>query len=190
MKDKIIQSASQQILKFGFRKFTVDDIATDLGISKKTVYKHFKSKSQIISEVIEMHVAMENKRTLEAMQIEGGWEEKFKRVICAETREKAPDWLLEELMRYFPEEWKKTNAIGNFKRQQITKLLKSGIETGDIRPDINPVVIDLAIAKTVDSAFNFQFLKEHGLSLNEAIDEIQRLFLYGILKRISMDEST
>ncbi|AQS60227.1 TetR/AcrR family transcriptional regulator [Desulforamulus ferrireducens] len=169
-------------LKFGFRKFTIDDIATDLGISKKTVYKHFESKRQIISELIEMHVAMEINKTSEAMQTEGSWEEKFKRVIINEIRE-TPDWLLEELMRYFPEEWKKTRAIGDFKRQQINKLIKQGIATGDIRPDVNLAIIDLAIAKVVDSAFNFQFLKEHDLSLSQVIDEIEKLFLYGIMKR-------
>ncbi len=185
MKDKIIQSAMQQILKFGFRKFTIENIASDLGISKKTVYKYFESKNQIISQVIETHVELEKTRILRAMQTEGGWIEKFKELIYKETREKAPDWLVEELQQYFPEEWEKPCALEEYKRQQLSKLLKKGIETGDIRPNINPAIIDLALCKTIEGVFNFSFLKEHNLSLNEAIEEIEKLFLFGIMKRIS-----
>lgn len=183
VKDKIIQSATQQILKYGFRKFTIDDIASDLGISKKTVYKYFESKSQIISAVMDTYVEMEKARTLVALQTEGGWIDKFNQVIFSETREKAPNWLLQELQQYFPEEWEKGKAIGEFKQTHMRELLRQGIETGDIRPDINPAIVDMALNKAIGGVFDFDFLNQNDLTLNQAMEEIQKLFLNGILKR-------
>nr|WP_277443753.1 helix-turn-helix domain-containing protein [Pelotomaculum isophthalicicum] len=49
----MLQAASRQIEKYGFRKFTIDDIASDLGISKKTIYKYFISKKSLIGAVVD-----------------------------------------------------------------------------------------------------------------------------------------
>jgi AcrR family transcriptional regulator len=50
MKDKIIKNATEMFLKLGFKSVTMDDIAMDLNISKKTIYKYFSNKEQLIIE--------------------------------------------------------------------------------------------------------------------------------------------
>jgi AcrR family transcriptional regulator len=44
MKDVIIEKASKLFLQLGFKSVTMDDLAVSLGISKKTLYIHFKTK--------------------------------------------------------------------------------------------------------------------------------------------------
>ncbi|MCK5815537.1 MAG: TetR/AcrR family transcriptional regulator [Flavobacteriaceae bacterium] len=48
MKDKILAKASELFLNFGFKSVTMDDIAMEMGISKKTIYTHFKNKTKLI----------------------------------------------------------------------------------------------------------------------------------------------
>lgn len=55
MKDKIIDKASEMFLSLGFKSVTMDDIANELGISKKTIYFHFPNKSKLV-EGTAMHV--------------------------------------------------------------------------------------------------------------------------------------
>ena len=55
MKDKIIDKASEMFLSLGFKSVTMDDIANELGISKKTIYVHFPNKSKLV-EGTAMHV--------------------------------------------------------------------------------------------------------------------------------------
>lgn len=50
MKDKILQKAEELFLTFGFKSVTMDDIANQMGISKKTIYTHFKNKTQLVKE--------------------------------------------------------------------------------------------------------------------------------------------
>ncbi len=50
MKDKIIQKATQMFLKLGFKSVTMDDIACEMCISKKTIYKYFSNKEILIEE--------------------------------------------------------------------------------------------------------------------------------------------
>ena len=50
MKDKIISKAKEMFLKLGFKSITVDDIACEMCISKKTIYKYFSNKELLIEE--------------------------------------------------------------------------------------------------------------------------------------------
>ena len=48
MKEKIITKASDMFLKLGFKSITIDDIASEMCISKKTIYKYFCSNEILI----------------------------------------------------------------------------------------------------------------------------------------------
>ena len=50
MKEKIINRAKEMFLKLGFKSITMDDIACDMCISKKTIYKYFSNKELLIEE--------------------------------------------------------------------------------------------------------------------------------------------
>ncbi len=54
MKDKIINKAKEMFLRLGFKSITMDDIACEMCISKKTVYKYFSNKDILIEESIQM----------------------------------------------------------------------------------------------------------------------------------------
>lgn len=48
MKEKILQKASDLFLNLGFKSVTMDDIAKEMGISKKTIYAHFSTKLKLV----------------------------------------------------------------------------------------------------------------------------------------------
>jgi len=48
MREKIIYRATELFLTLGFKSVTMDDIANELGISKKTIYVHFENKTRLI----------------------------------------------------------------------------------------------------------------------------------------------
>ncbi|MFK5878485.1 MAG: TetR/AcrR family transcriptional regulator [Flavobacteriaceae bacterium] len=50
MKCKILEKAGEMFLTFGFKSVTMDDIADELGISKKTIYANYKNKTVLIEE--------------------------------------------------------------------------------------------------------------------------------------------
>ena len=54
MKDKIIKKATDMFLKLGFKSVTMDDIACEMCISKKTIYKYFSNKETLIEEGTEV----------------------------------------------------------------------------------------------------------------------------------------
>lgn len=50
MKEKIINKATELFLKLGFKSVTMDDIASEMAISKKTIYTHFKNKTALVKQ--------------------------------------------------------------------------------------------------------------------------------------------
>jgi AcrR family transcriptional regulator len=63
MKEKIITKASEMFLKLGFKSITMDDIAGEMCISKKTIYKYFHNKELLIEEsTASLHKSSRNNR--------------------------------------------------------------------------------------------------------------------------------
>ena len=50
MKESIIQKATEMFLNLGFKSVTMDDLAQEMGISKKTIYSHFKNKTELVQQ--------------------------------------------------------------------------------------------------------------------------------------------
>lgn len=51
MKEQIIDKSCELFLNFGFKSVTMDEIASAMGVSKKTIYKYFSNKTSLVSSV-------------------------------------------------------------------------------------------------------------------------------------------
>lgn len=51
MKEQILNKATDMFLTLGFKSVTMDDIANEMGISKKTIYQHFSNKDSLVKAV-------------------------------------------------------------------------------------------------------------------------------------------
>ncbi|WP_350289306.1 TetR/AcrR family transcriptional regulator [uncultured Croceitalea sp.] len=50
MREKILHKATDLFLSLGFKSVTMDDLANEMGISKKTIYSHFENKTKLVEE--------------------------------------------------------------------------------------------------------------------------------------------
>jgi len=51
-KDRIRETAHNLVMQYGIRSISMDDIATALGMSKKTIYQYYADKDELIEEVV------------------------------------------------------------------------------------------------------------------------------------------
>ena len=56
MREKIIHKSADLFLNLGFKSVTMDDIANEMGISKKTIYVHFENKTKLVEAVTSVMV--------------------------------------------------------------------------------------------------------------------------------------
>ena len=163
------------------RKFTIDDITTDLGISKKTIYKHFASKSQIIEYVLDTYVTEELAMQEKVMASTQSFRERFEALILPAEQQSIPTQVLAELQQFYPELWDKCAEAVHITRNKILQIYAEGMRNGEIRSDVHPAVIDLVVKNAVDGVLDYRFLSKNDISMVQALNSVKSMVLYGIM---------
>ena len=140
MKEEIVKRALNDFMQYGFKTFTMDDLASKMGISKKTLYEHFPSKNDLVEAVLDYALDMSCKNVDAFVQGDGSVienvyrnQEKVKEIFNINSYR--PIW---ELQKYYSKtyermeiEFAKSDALF------IDKLLEKGWKEGLFREDIN-----------------------------------------------------
>ena len=140
MKDKIIKRATDMFLKLGFKSVTMDDIACEMCISKKTIYKYFGNKEMLIEEgtevihqkingLMEEVIAKNHNAIAENFQMR----EMFKQMF--QSFDHSPAY---QLKKHYPEIYDKmTCAKIEDCSQMFRQNIEKGIAEGLYRKDID-----------------------------------------------------
>ena len=109
MKEKIVNKAKDMFLKLGFKSITMDDIACDMCISKKTIYKYFSNKELLIEESTQL-VHQEVRETIDKIVAKNfnAIEENFQiRRMFKEMFKYSETSPVYQLKRHYPEVYQK-----------------------------------------------------------------------------------
>ena len=140
MKETILKKAGESFLKYGFKSVTMDDIANDLGISKKTIYKHFKNKGELVDNTISyLHESMHNTVMCVCEKGFNAIQENFEiKKIFSEVFKNSDNSPMYQLQKYYPKTYTKImkNEFSMFK-DCILKNIEKGIEEGIYRKQID-----------------------------------------------------
>jgi len=144
MKEKILKKAIDLFLNFGFKSVTMDDIAKELAISKKTIYSHFSTKLKLVKSAT--FYAFENIHSgicaicsLDENPIEEIY--LIKSLVNEQLKgeKNSPQY---QLQKYYPKIFK-TLKQKQFESisECITDNLRRGIDQGFYRKDIDIILI-------------------------------------------------
>lgn len=140
MKETILKKAGDLFLKLGFKSVTMDDIANGLGISKKTIYKYFKNKVELVDQTTSyMHEIMHNEVQIVYDYGYNAIKENFEaHKIFQRFLQNSDDSPLFQLQKYYPETYRKmmSQEFCMFK-DCLSKNIKKGIKEGLYRKGIS-----------------------------------------------------
>src|SRR3954464_10578935 len=57
--EKILKTSLALFFKYGIKHITMDDIAKELGMSKKTIYQFFKEKDDLVNQLCEAQLKVQ-----------------------------------------------------------------------------------------------------------------------------------
>ena len=140
MKEIILKKTGESFLKYGFKSVTMDDIANDLGISKKTIYKHFKNKVELVDSSISfMHQSAYNMVLCVCDKGYNAIQENFEiKKIFSELFKNSDNSPMYQLQKYYPETYTKIikDEFSMFK-DCILKNIEKGIQEGIYRTNLD-----------------------------------------------------
>ena len=184
-REMIITFVREKFLSEGLFKLSVGDIATELGISKKTFYKCFQSNEDLIHRVVDKVMGEIREGVLRILNSDLDFIAKLNEFMIFLGRQVGHfgRFAQLDLRKHAPDLFRRVQL---FRRERIHEvvgqLLEQGMREGLVRADINPRVFILAYLSTVEGIVEPRVLSEESFSTTEALRSILAIFFHGILK--------
>lgn len=184
MKHRIITATHKLVMQFGVRSVSMDDIAGELGISKKTLYQYFKDKDEIVEHVVSF-IIDHNEELCCQMQKKGenAVQEMFLLIdMLREMFNNMNPAVMFDLHKYHPKAY---NLIAAHKEVYLFKRVKENIELGIkqklYRKDLDVDILARYRISTMFLPFDITFQKSTHKTMMECQVQIINNFLYGML---------
>jgi len=182
-KEKIIQKAGELFMKYGVRRVTMDEIAKELVVSKKTLYQYFKDKDEIVSVATNFMIEMDKNEFIGIKEeSSNSIEELFLVSKC--IREKIGEMnpsLLFDLQKFHPEAW---GFYVNYKEimlDYIADSIRQGIAEGYFRTNLDPDTIARMRLEMVQMVFDDSIFPKNRFDFKEVQLQLFDFFVEGII---------
>ena len=183
LKEKILSSARGLFLARGYRATTMDEIARQAGMSKRTLYETFPSKHAVAAEVVDGELKVFSSRM---------------RLIIRSTKEPLDKLLnlsrfftqlpypgitpvaLIDLQRELPELWERVEQVEEKVLSEMSQVIDEGKQMGVFRSEADTAVTIAALTGALESTMSADFLLHTSLSLEDVYASIFELITRGI----------
>jgi len=184
LKNKIIETAGYLYTKYGVRSVTMDDIARELSVSKKTIYQHFKDKDEIVFSATQAHLMAEKKEYSDIFDNATNAIEELamiSRCMRKNIAELNPS-LLYDLQKYHRKAWEGFLTFKvEFVRNHIMRNLERGVKEGYYRSEIDPEILAIYRMEQVQMAFDDKLFPTKKFDFKLVQMQMFDLFVHGIV---------
>jgi AcrR family transcriptional regulator len=182
--ERIVATAERIFFPAGFSRVSMDDLARELGMSKKTLYSHFASKEELLRAVL-VRRTREVEQGLEAIMsaresfpLKLGHLARFLQSMVA----KVSPLFLEDIRRYAPECFQ---VVEEFRARAIPRyfgrLFEEGIRSGHVRRQVNRELLIRMMVLSIQGVIRPETVEELHLRPREALEHILAIIFDGIL---------
>lgn len=182
-KKNLLKNITESFLSKGFYKTTMDEIAADLRVSKKTIYKYFPTKENLINLIIHSivftvrkefrKILNEDKTSVEKMLLISGF--------FVTTASRINFNTLLEIKKLGPQFWEKVEKLrareifSNFGR-----LIEQGQKEGYVVPAPKELILQIYIA-AIQAVINPDFIVKNEFSTRQAGEMTIEIIFNGVL---------
>lgn len=183
VKVRIREKARELFMRYGIRSVSMDDIAAQLGMSKKTIYQYFADKNELVMEVMEAEiVTMQSECLQDSQRATNAVDEIFIMVdrITEQFRSMNPV-IIYDLEKFHVRAYQRFLEYRNkFLLDIIRKNLQWGVKEGLYRPEIDIELLAKFRLESMMIAFNIDLFPPSKYNLAQVTREIIEHFVYGV----------
>ncbi|MCS6990599.1 MAG: TetR/AcrR family transcriptional regulator [Chitinophagales bacterium] len=183
-RQRVLEVAERLFFSYGIHSVTMDDISRELHVSKKTLYRFFTDKSELVDVLVEKHI----KRLRHAIkQVEAAATDPvsyflMSMQLMAQELQRFHAPFVYDLQKYYPRSWKR---FQRFIRTELTEVVERnlgcGMTTGHYRSDLKSAILSRFRIEQIFLAANPEFFPPEQFSIETVQLELARHFLHGIL---------
>jgi len=183
MQDRILNKARELMFQTGVKHVTMDDLANQLGISKKTIYQYFKDKDALVSSIVEFELANHALICNQSMKLaDNAVHEIFLLMsVIQEMFNRMNPLALFEIEKYYPLAFEKIkNHKDDFIFSMISANLEKGIAEGLYRKDVDVTILSKYRLETSLIPFNIHVFHPSKFDMLQVNLQIIEHFVYGV----------
>jgi len=167
----------------GIKDVTMDDVAHELGKSKATIYKYFRSQEEILD--LSLNLTLEKIAGFIPIlaDTEKSYHDRYYQGVEHLSRHIAniSSIFLRDVQDLFPLIWQKIRDFMEMATQILKEFYEAGIRDGVFHP-IHTGILVLSDRFLFNAFTDPGFLEEHALTLQEAFSEYFKMKFYGLMK--------
>ena len=184
MKEKILNQATEMFLNLGFKSVTMDDIANEMGISKKTIYTHYQNKTQLVEATTFYlfdticnginHICESASNPIEELY-------HIKKFVMEHLKDEksSPQY---QLKKYYPKiykalKWKQFEVM----HESVSNNLKKGIEQGLFRERMNVDFVARMYFNGMTGIKDRELFPQEAFSMNQLMENYLEYHLRAIV---------
>ena len=156
-KERILIKSYELFCRYGVKSMTMDEIARETGVSKKTVYQFFADKDALVLEVSEHHFQCDMKEITEMLVTAINPLDEIM-LLTKHMRKNLTNinpTLLFDMKKFYPKAWDSWKAHKNtFIKEHIKNNINKGIEQGFYRDDVNVEILAIMRLEQIEMGCN------------------------------------
>jgi AcrR family transcriptional regulator len=191
-RERIILKAKEKFATIGYRKTSMDEIAGELGMSKKTLYKFFPTKQKLAEELLARIFAEINHRSEAILGSPLPAVEKLFRIMqmVAELQQRfATKTLIESLHHHLPYLWRR---IESFRRERMRKnmqaIFEQGRREGTVGANLNRDMFLHFLIGAINEGITPEVLIHAPYSMHDALVALIDVFMNGVLTEAGREQ--
>lgn len=183
-KEKIVESALELFTRYGIRSVTMDDVAKEASMSKKTLYQYFENKDSLVTDVVKKHFEIERTEFEDIKaQSHDAIHELILTAQCIRKHVfKMNPSLLLDMQKFHGVAWKEYLDFkqGTIKGQ-IEDNIRRGIAEGCFRSEMDPEILAIFRVESVQLVFNPKVFPNEKFDFPTVQIQIMDHFINGLL---------
>ncbi len=182
-KERILNEVAQLYMQFGVRSITMDDVASKLGVSKKTIYQHFKDKDDLVHQFVELRIMAEEAICIAFKKSENAIEEIQKvAVYMKEHIANMNPSLLFDIQKYHPVAYRLYEEFkNNYMFAMVKDNLIRGVEDGHYREGIDVEILAKLKLMEIQAAFDPVIFDPAKFKMYDVHMQLFEHFLMGVI---------
>jgi AcrR family transcriptional regulator len=183
MKERIQQKAEELFRRYGIRSVTMDEIASQLGISKKTIYQFYSDKEALVNDIFKCITDQNKERCMQVKsKAENAIHEQYLSSDAAqEIFNNMSSSVLFDLNRFHPNVFAE---FEKFKKQFLFNIIKEnivrGIKEGLFRKDLDVNIITWLQLEMISGVFHNEEVMSGKTNAAHFEKEMKDFFLHGL----------
>jgi AcrR family transcriptional regulator len=182
---RIVDAARELFFEHGYSKVSASEIAQAIGISKKTLYKEFETKEDILRAVV-LPKLKESAKKIDTILADRTMPflDKLKEVMSmiGFQHQRVSPVLSRDIFIHAPEVWQEIHEVKQARFRKFGILLEEGIKHGVFRSDVPAEVILRSYTAAVESLMTPQTLGELPCTAQVAFQSLIKILFEGILE--------